>query len=466
MATRRLLVSLAALPAVGLVGACTGEDAAVPPQGEGSALAGQVQPSNSEGSGGLLDSPSGSSRRSTSSGATSISEAEGGRDGSAVASGGAVDGLAGAGPSLGGTADPTGTVPPATGTIDVGTGGEIHIGTGGMGSTFDTSAGGTVDTGSGGTTDTGAGGTVDTGAGGTVDTGAGGTIDQGTGGTTDNCIPACVPDVLGWGESAVNVVVFDSVNAAGCDTEGRMWIGNDANLSGYGVGAQLSTCDATEPVLVVGGDLQATGSINGRVWVGGNFSGVSPVCGGVWGPEEPPVDFTALEELLTSYSELLADYPSNGAAAMDYGTLVLTGSDPEMNVFQITGADLATGSITIDVPPSSTVVVNVTGASAAFAPGTTTLPDGVKCGSGAVALDDFCNQLVWNLPNATELTVNGHGVQGSLLAPRATLAGNADVNGTVIVRALMLTACLEMHPHYFSGCLCTAEVDSPYACCP
>jgi len=48
------------------------------------------------------------------------------------------------------------------------------------------------------------------------------------------------------------------------------------------------------------------------------------------------------------------------------------------------------------------------------------------------------------------------------------VAGSSgQVNGTVIVANFdIATACIELHPHYFNGCLCTEEFDSPYSCCP
>jgi choice-of-anchor A domain-containing protein len=350
------------------------------------------------------------------------------------------------------------------GTIDVGTGGSgntIDVGTGGVG--------GTIDIGSGGTVDTGSGGTIDTGSGGTIDTSSGGTIDTGTGGTIDTCIPSCVPDILGIGEDAVNLVVFEDATASGCDTEGRMWVGGNANLSGYGVGAQLADCDINNPVLVVGGDLTITGGVKGQIWVGGIFTGTAPQCGGIWDNEPAPVDFVELRDTLTAYSNLIANYPVNGTVSLGGARLVLTGTDPDINIIEVNGDDLTyANGITINAPVSSSMIVNITGTSAGFNGGTITLPDGIECGSGAVELDDFCNQLIWNMPEVTTLEVGGISVQGSVLAPNATMvsSGSGNINGTVIVENFNISTCIEMHPHYFNGCLCTEEVNSLYACCP
>jgi choice-of-anchor A domain-containing protein len=246
-----------------------------------------------------------------------------------------------------------------------------------------------------------------------------------------------------------------------------MWVGGNATLNGYGVGNQLATCDATKPVLVVGGDLAVSGSVNGRIWVGGRLISGTPNCGGVWSNLPAPVDFAALKTKLTSYSDLLATYPANGTVSSQNGALVLTGSDPTMDVFTVTGAQLSSANgITIKVPATATVIVNVSGATAGFNGGSFTLPDGVTCKSGAVTSGNFCNQLMWNFPNATTVTVNNTGVQGSILAPRATFGGGSgNVNGTVIVNTFALTGCVELHPHYFDGCLCLKAVTGPQACC-
>ncbi|MBN2197251.1 MAG: choice-of-anchor A family protein [Polyangiaceae bacterium] len=416
------------------------------------------------------------------------SESGGIETGSGAATTGSTSGSSGGPPSTGGdsstgSVEGTGNVgnesAGGAGSTD-GSGGEAAVGNEGneggqpidiepgVGGTFDPGVGGTFDPGVGGTIDPGTGGTIDPGTGGTIDPGTGGTVDPGTGGTYDlPCIPTCVPDVLGVGEEAVNLVVFEDAVASGCDTEGRMWVGGDATLSGYGVGAQLSDCDRDGYVLVVGGDLDANGGIKGRVWVGGDLISGTAQCGGVWSETPGPVDFEFIRAHLTAYSHRIGEYEPTGTVAVGSPT-VFTADDPVMNIFTISAADLsASNGFKFNVPVSSTVIVNVMGTGeAGFINGTTTLPDGVTCGSGAVSLNDFCNQLVWNFPEATSVTVSGTAVQGSILAPHAAMTsnGSGQVNGTVIVREFKISSCVEMHPHYFNGCLCTET--GPYACCP
>jgi len=380
--------------------------------------------------------------------------AAGGPENEAGSAGILEPGMAGSVFSYGGTA---GEAPSTGATYDIGTGGTIDLGTGGEGNT--------IDLGTGGTIDLGTGGTVDLGTGGTVDLGTGGSVDLGTGGTTDLCITTCTPDILGFGEEAVNLLIFENANASGCDTEGRMWVGGNATLSGYGVGAQLSQCDTENYVLVVGGDLDANGGIKGKIWVGGNVLNGTSQCGGVWGDLPSPVDFESLEETLIAYSTRLAEYETNGTTDVGSPT-VFTGTDTEMNVFSISGSDmLSSNGFTINVPVASTVIINVSGTEAGFVNGTTILPDGVSCGSGAVSLDDFCNQLIWNFYEAEVISVSGTAVQGSILAPLASFGsnGSGQVNGTVIVNSFEIDSCIEMHPHYFNGCLCTETGE--YACC-
>jgi choice-of-anchor A domain-containing protein len=420
--------------------------------GSGADGAGSTGASDGSGSTGASDG-SGSTGASDGSGSTGASDGSG-----STGSGTAGAGVGGADSGTAGSGNEAGR------TYDVGSGGDV-----GAGGTFDVGSGGTLDLGSGGTLDLGSGGTLDLGSGGTLDLGSGGTIDLGTGGTLDTCTPTCGPGLLGEGEEAVNLVVFNDATAGGCDTEGRMWVGGNANLSGYGVGAQLADCDADGYVLVVGGNLSVTGGINGRIWVGGDLEAGTTHCGGVWSSQPPPVDFAEVQATLTAYSRLLMTYPVNGTISRDgAGATVFTGTDDDINVFVISSADFTSANgFVVDVPVTSTVIVNVTGTTAEFVNGKTTLPDGVTCGSGAVQLDDFCNQVIWNFPEATSVSVSGTAVQGSILAPLADFGsnGSGQVNGTVIVNNFDLTACVEMHPHYFNGCLCVDEVDSPYACC-
>jgi choice-of-anchor A domain-containing protein len=66
------------------------------------------------------------------------------------------------------------------------------------------------------------------------------------------------------------------------------------------------------------------------------------------------------------------------------------------------------------------------------------------------------------MPEVTDLTIVNSSVQGSILAPKATLTstGSAQVNGTAVVQRFAPTACVEMHPITSRGaCASPSEGD-------
>ena len=204
----------------------------------------------------------------------------------------------------------------------------------------------------------------------------------------------------------------------------------------------------------MGGDLTGSGAIhNGRVYVGGEAqqeSGFTAGCG-VWSPPtEPPVDFAALEEEINGIVVALANYPVNGGVNDTTGTLRFIGDDPELNVFSVTTEQIESASeISIEVPLTSTVIINVEGETLSFEGKGFKLPDGASCRGGDA---DFCAQIVWNMPNVTSLVVSGIGIQGSVFAPNAAFSGDGgNVDGQVIVQSLV--GSIEFHPYFFEGCL-------------
>lgn len=229
------------------------------------------------------------------------------------------------------------------------------------------------------------------------------------------------------------------------------------SATGYGIDSKADNALACSDYygLVVGGDLDLSGgSVNGKIAYGGDakLENFTASCG-VWEyPDsiEAPVDFVELEAALTGYSIAFSQYPTNGAAIVSGNTLTLTGTDPELNVFSVT-ADQLSNNIVIDCPEGSSVIVNVSGDTVIWQGVGFQLPDGASCRGGT---SDWCTRILWNLYEAETLTLSGIGVQGSILAPYATLtaeSGGGNVDGQVIVEYLY--GGIEFHPYYFTGCL-------------
>lgn len=273
------------------------------------------------------------------------------------------------------------------------------------------------------------------------------TGDPGTGGATSDPPDECVVTDI----AAVNVIVFGDATPNGADSEGTMWVAGNATFDGYAIGSKNEKdCDSYS--LVVGGDLSGSGNANnGKIWVGGSYdASVNFTDCGISDEQPGPVDFVALEQKMVGISLALAAYPANGTVTDPSGALTFTGTDANMNVFEVTAEQIeAANEIVIDVPLSSTVIINVSGEELIFSGKGFRLPDGVSCRGGDT---DFCAQVVWNMPDMEVLQASGIGIQGSVYAPHAAFSGNGgNVDGQLVVRTL--TGGIEFHPYYFNGCL-------------
>jgi choice-of-anchor A domain-containing protein len=356
---------------------------------------------------------------------------------------------AGAAPSDDDDDDTSSTGGGGTGGSDFGYGGEqYNPGQGGV-STDDPGKG----TGGGSTDDPGTGGgaTDDPPEGGaTGDPGTGGdTGDPGTGGSTADPPDECViTDIM-----EVNVIVFGDASPSGADSEGSMYIEGNATFSGYGI-ASKNEQDCDNWSLVVGGDLNGSGNAStGKVWVGGEYNAsVNFTACGISQAQPGPVDFDALEQKMVGISLALAEYPTNGTVDEGVGgKLTFQGTDKTLNVFSVTAEQIELCTeIVIDVPESSTVIINVSGDEVIFSGKGFRLPGGgASCRGGTT---DFCGHIVWNMPEAEVLKVSGVGIQGSVYAPFAVFSGSGgNIDGQLVCKELL--GGIEYHPYFFNGCI-------------
>ena len=348
-----------------------------------------------------------------------------------------------------------------------GSGNTTDVALGGSGNTVDVATGGgfTIDTATGGSSSidvaTGGGATIDVGTGGgsTVDLGTGGgsTVDLGTGGGSSTDYPNCIKTDL----NNINVYVITDLNNQGSavsDSEGSMYVGgNFYSQTGYAIGTRnVAVGDpCAQYSLVVGGNVSGAMVTNGKAVAAGTVSNSSDTaCGGVLrvAKSQLPVDFAALATKFQNLSTALAQLPTTpGATVMRNagGALVLTGTDPVQNVFNIDGSQL--GATIVDVPQSSIVIVNVAGTNVSWPGGGLTMP-GARGGINNDYL--FASNVIWNFPQATKFYMDGLAIDGTVLAPFATFeaTGAGHIAGQVIVYA-MNGLTIEFHPYYFSACV-------------
>lgn len=268
--------------------------------------------------------------------------------------------------------------------------------------------------------------------------------------------PVTDPDGTTW-----NAIAKGNWEATGADTEGRLAVGGNLIVGGsYAIGAgnsknQLSQSNGTRDDLIVGGNFTNNGGnwqvFNGNAVYGGSISGTPPSFGGtgnqlISDPNTDPdrFDFDGAFNTFESISQSLASLSQNGSVYDNgYGTVTLTGNDPALNVFEINSSMIDTWgiSIVINVPPTSTVIINI--------PDNTFTLDGGDFGT------DIRERVILNFYNATEVNVSSFAVLGSVLAPFADFNGNGgNVNGHMIIGGdVYQTGGFEPHHYPFEGCV-------------
>src|SRR5713226_5270016 len=232
-------------------------------------------------------------------------------------------------------------------------------------------------------------------------------------------------DLLGPA-SGFSVFVLGNDQQTSTDAEGRVAVGGNATFANYSVGASLPT-DFSRYDLIVGSNLTFTnGSVSqGRAYVGGTAALINVfVGGGVFGPPTPsPINFADAQTQLVNLSQSYSQMAPNGTTSISAShAILLTGSDPNLNVFALPGSALAVASsLTVNVPSGSSVIVNIDGVN-----------DQMQ-NFGFFLNGTDAGHIVYNFYQANQLMTGSIGVQGSILAPLATYDfEQGNVIGTVV----------------------------------
>jgi choice-of-anchor A domain-containing protein/uncharacterized repeat protein (TIGR01451 family) len=223
-----------------------------------------------------------------------------------------------------------------------------------------------------------------------------------------------------------NLFILEDLNQPSSDTQGKVAVGKDANLSNYSVGDQLAA--GNEDVLIVGHDLKYT---SGRVYNGnviyGNSSNLPQTSVSIDGTlsQGNPIDFAAAKAYLEGLTASLSNYTVSGTTTFEWGGLKLTGNDPFLNVFNVKGSDLnSANDFQISVPNGAVVLVNIDGTN-------------VTWSGGLVVNGTAISNVLFNFPKAISLTISGIDIRGTILAPFASLNfASGVINGQVIAKSM------------------------------
>lgn len=301
------------------------------------------------------------------------------------------------------------------------------------------------------------------------------------------CLVASLPSAhagtaLTLGAAAgYNVFVFSDFTEYNTDAQGTMAVGgnfNPANGGSFTIAGTQSNAAGTYD-LVVGGNFTMTGNSmgGGDIYVGGNMTWNDPtlphnayVAGNFsnnsWGSTggsvyyegsysstgtlshqqvasgsiAAPINFVTAATSLDSLSTSLAADSSNGTVSQSYSTWTLTGSDANLNVFNLTSGTYSGATINITAPAGSTVIVNVPGTADSF-------------NSGSINLTGVTDSnVIFNFSQATSLSIGSIAFDGTILAPLANFTGNwGQLNGELIANSAAGTTQINNDP--FSGYL-------------
>ena len=231
----------------------------------------------------------------------------------------------------------------------------------------------------------------------------------------------------------------------GSESEGAIAYGGNHSAGGMTVGTRLpSGFPAGSAALVIAGSHGTYNLQKGSAYVtpqsGVNFNGGAGT--GYLGsnPVDFATSFTQLRALSAAWGAATATGTVSSGTAGGNPALILTGTDPSLNVFTLTpaqAADLAAGKhVGYDVPGSATTIINVPGTSVALA------GQMWDVSSGASQVNDTVMAsypgIVWNFPDATTLTMSyGSAWGGHILAPRAafTVSSVGHTIGQVIAKS-------------------------------
>jgi choice-of-anchor A domain-containing protein len=274
---------------------------------------------------------------------------------------------------------------------------------------------------------------------------------------------------LGTVDSSGNTVIAGNIGT-NADVMGRIAAANLVTAGttiGSGLGSNDPYGSSTTFAVVAGAGVSAgtTFNING----GGNV--YAPNAKGQYNWNESPrgslittgssgIDFNSLRTTLDAETLSLAGLSSTGVVGAptpkggNPSWFVLSGTNPVLNVFDITAAEFADTNhpLDIQVPVGSTVIINVDGTSV-------TLGAGIYFnGVQESDTNDDDNMILFNFGQATSVSIDGQ-MDGAVLAPFAVLSGNSQMGGTFIAAAIGQTG--EVHNDEFDGTLPTVTAATP-----
>jgi len=253
--------------------------------------------------------------------------------------------------------------------------------------------------------------------------------------------PRCVSQPLGTA-GGFDLFIAGDATHTNTDAQGRVAIGGNAVLQNYGIAAALPGFVGDS--LVVGGNLTYTNGqvYNGNVAYGGTASLVNVgILHGTVRQDGSVIDFAAEKSQLQTSSAFWASYPANGTTTLQYGQILLSGTDPVLNVFDVPGSAVSSATyFQISAPAGSSVLINIDG-----------MVNRMQY-FGFNLIGVSRDHVIFNFFETVDLTLQGIGIQGTVLAPDAAIHfSNGAIDGNLI--GCSLDGSGQVHVDRFDGCL-------------
>ncbi len=239
-----------------------------------------------------------------------------------------------------------------------------------------------------------------------------------------DCCPAPSTYTLG---DAKGFNVFACGDYAGAeDILGKLAVKGNVDFLGFSVGQNAGGGD----VMLVGGDTKLrSGTIWGNLQYGGalDIDETVDLEGGATSTPVTALDFAATCDGLVAASAGLAALPVNGLTQITpWGAIKMTGTHPDLNIFEFNSAQMGSAvSIELHAPASSTVLINVTGASVTFK----------NFQMNYSGIDR--SRVIYNAHQALDVEVTSIQFEGSLLAPKAHVHFHAaNIMGSLFAKSV------------------------------
>jgi len=232
-----------------------------------------------------------------------------------------------------------------------------------------------------------------------------------------------------------NGFFFGDFSAPSSDVEGRLAASGNIDINHYSVGDKLDPATAGDVLIAAGDIIFPSGRVYfGNIIAGGSVAGIgSPVLYGmepgatVTGNATLPVNFSEEELYLKNLSTQLSLLQPNTTTFFQWGGLNLSGDcSSNTQIFDLDGSQvLSAHTFSVScIPENATVIFNISGTHV----GLTNM--------SMSSMTAHRTKVVYNFYQATDLTLQGIGVEGSILAPMAQINNpQGVVKGTVIAKS-------------------------------